>query len=1071
MEVRRRRWLTPVLECALLAVLAPIAQAPLWAGGMVSVQSQRITVTGRVVDIHDQPMPGVRVMEKGTKNGTLSDQDGNYRMSVASGSTLVYTYIGYKSAEMPASTLPQTVVLHEDNELLSEVVVVGYGTQKKLNLTGAVSTLEGEKLTERPLGNVAQGLQSMIPNLNITFSSGKPSTNASVNIRGNTSLNGGSALVLIDGVEGRLEMLNPEDIESVTVLKDAASASIYGARAAFGVLLVTTKKGKADRKTRVSYSNNFSWNTPARLPKMPSSDVWTRAWNQAYINEGGTGYFTDRFLKYVDAHIADPEHNPAVLVDTEGIQSPRYSPSNPGWAYVGNTDWLSEFYRDATFMHQHTLSVSGGKENSRWYFSAGLKDQDGIFRYGNDNYKRYNLTFNYDTGITKWLDLGFSTRYTQTRVDEPQRSNGGSWYYEVYRMFPTLPVFLPNGEFAGMSLNNGNYNVIGRMANSGRATNVGNDLWYTGKFDLHPIEGLSVKGNYTYNKYFSRNKIHSKIIYQTMPEGSETLVAEAPNWVSNGNGENTFKSLNLWAEYVWDINNEHNFKLMGGYNQEGKDYLSMAFKMSDLIDNNIPVSDLAKNYVSNSEGDTRWRVQGLFFRLNYDYLSRYLLEINGRYDGSSKFPPGKRHVFVPSASAGWRISEESFFSPMRSFVDNLKLRASVGMLGNQAISDYFSYLGTLSGGAMGNYLIDGKPLSYLSAPTLPSEVSWEKVVSQNYGLDWGLFRNRLTGSFDYYMRDTKDMIQNVTLPAVLGTGGGKENIADLRTRGWELEISWRETLDDILGDPLTYGLSAGIGDYQAEITKIDNPTGSLAKYYEGQKLGEYWGYITDGFIEDEEEAERMKTVQAFIYGTRWNPGDIRYKDLNGDGVINTGKYTLDDHGDFAIIGNNTPRYSYNIQGNFAWKGFDLWVMFDGVGKRDIWTTSDQLFGFPREIYNGNVFQWHIDNSWTPDHTDAYLPRPSLNNRNIQRQSKYMLNAAYFRLKNVTVGYTLPESLSSRIAMEKMRIYFSGYNLWEKTFMPPFMTPDIMENMKNGGDNSGKEYAFMRNFSFGLSMTF
>lgn len=1033
-------------------------------------------ITGKIVDENGEPIIGANILEKGTaSNGTVSDHDGNFSLKVKNRATLYVSYIGYVEQEI--STVDKTffrIVLKEDAQTLEEVVVVGYGTQKKLNLTGAVASVSGNVLNDRPIGNIAQGLQGIIPNLNITFTSGQPSAGAGINIRGNTSLNGGAALVLIDGVEGDISMLNPQDVESVSVLKDASSAAIYGARAAFGVMLVTTKQGKENQKIKVNYNNNLAWSAPARLPEMPRADVWARAWNDAYASESpGDYYFNDRFLAALDAHIADPEHNPAVLVDTEGIQSPNYTPSNPGWAYVGNTDWIHEFYKDAAFMQQHNVNISGGSERSRYYLSAGFKDQNGIFRYGNDNYKRYNLAFTFDTKLADWLDIGFSTKYNYTNNNEPYRDGATSskvWYYEVYRMFPTLPVFLPNGDFAGMSLSKGNFNVIGHMAKAGRRIHTGNDMWYTGRFDLHPLEGLSIKGNYTLNKYFQRKKVHRKTVYQTMPEGVDAIEGETPNSVSNGNSENTYQTLNVWAEYNWDIDNLHNFKIMGGYNQEGKEYRGLSFKMSDLFDNETPISDLAINYTSNSETDTRWRVQGLFYRINYDFNSRYLLEINGRYDGSSKFPSGKRHVFVPSASAGWRVSEERFFSPFKNVVDNLKLRASVGVLGNQAISSYFSYIASLNGGAMTNYMLNGEPLTYLSAPSLPNNVTWEKVVSKDVGIDWALFGSRLSGSFDYYIRDTKDMIRAVTLPAVLGTDGGQENIADMRTKGWELEVSWKDKINDAFGSPFSYSLSAGLSDYQAEITKFNNPTGSLSLYYKGQKLGEYWGYVTDGFIENEHEAARMNYIQKFIYHS-WKPGDIRYRDLNNDGEINTGRNSLDDPGDRTIIGNSTPRYRYNFQASVGWKGFDLWVMFDGVGKRDIWTSSDQFWGFPRGIYNGNIFQYHIDNTWSPERPNAYYPRKSLNNRNIQRQSKYLLNAAYLRLKGATLGYTFPKQYTSKFSVEQMKLYVSGNNLWEKTYMPPFMTPDIAESLSDGGANSGKEYAFMRNFSVGLNITF
>lgn len=423
-------------------------------------------VKGTIVDVNGQPLPGVNITVQGTTTGVTTDLSGSFTLRIRDGkrALLVASYIGFstKKVWVSAETGFLKIMLEESSASLNEVVVVGYGTQKKLNLTGAVTTASGEILENRPIGNIAQGLQGMVPNLNITFNSGQPNKAANINIRGNTSLNGGNALVLVDGVEiSDLSLINPQDVESVSVLKDASAAAVYGARAAFGVMLITTKKGARNQKTKVSYSNNLSWSSPARLPEMPRSDIWARMWNKAYeYDTPGGYYFNEKFMEKLDAHIADPEHNPAILVDTEGIQNSNYSPSNPGWAYVGNTDWLSEFYQKSAFMQQHNVSLSGGTERNNYYASIGFKDQSGIFRYGNDSYKRFNLAFNFDTKLTSWLNVSFATRMSNIKNDEPYMDNGGSssqtWYYEVYRMYPTLSIFLPNGDFAGMYLNSGN---------------------------------------------------------------------------------------------------------------------------------------------------------------------------------------------------------------------------------------------------------------------------------------------------------------------------------------------------------------------------------------------------------------------------------------------------------------------------------------------------------------------------------------------------------------------------------------------------------------------------------------
>ena len=546
----------------------------------VPVEIKEYTVKGTVVDASGQPLPGVNITVQGTTNGVTTDLSGGFTLRIRDGkrALLVASYIGFSTRKVWVSgeTNSLKIMLEESSASLNEVVVVGYGTQKKLNLTGAVTTASGEILENRPIANIAQGLQGMVPNLNITFNSGQPNEAAKINIRGNTSLNGGNALILVDGVEiSDLSLINPQDVESVSVLKDASAAAVYGARAAFGVMLVTTKKGNRNQKTRVTYNNNLSWSSPARLPEMPRSDVWARMWNKAYeYDTPGGYYFNEKFMEKLDAHIADPEHNPAILVDTEGIQNSNYSPSNPGWAYVGNTDWLSEFYQKSAFMQQHNVSLSGGTERNNYYASIGFKDQSGIFRYGNDSYKRFNLAFSFDTKLTNWLDVSFVTRMSNIKNDEPYMDNGGSsaqtWYYEVYRMYPTLSIFLPNGDFAGMYLNSGNYNVIGKMALAGRNKKETWDQWYIGRFDLHPLKGLSIKGDYSWNRYSTVQKFHRKEIKQTFPEGGPEWIIETPNYVRNYNSNNIYHAINVWAEYKTSFNDVHNISVMGGYNQEEK---------------------------------------------------------------------------------------------------------------------------------------------------------------------------------------------------------------------------------------------------------------------------------------------------------------------------------------------------------------------------------------------------------------------------------------------------------------------------------------------------------------------
>lgn len=1040
---------------------------------VVAADGQTSNLSGIVSD-EMGPVMGASVIIKGTTNGTITDLDGNFTLNdVRKGEVIVISFIGYASQEVVFNGQSSLrVALKEDTQKLDEVVVVGYGTQKKVNLTGAIAMTDGDIMENRAIGGTAQGLQGVIPNLNIDFNSGKPDATTQFNVRGNTSLNGGGALILVDGVETEdISLINPQDIASVSVLKDAASASIYGARAAFGVVLITTKKGGKNQKVKVNYNNNFSWSTPSHLPESANSLDWANAVNQANINQGGGAVFNNKFMSALEAHHNDPINNPGILVDREGIQNSAHTATNPGWAYVSNTDWFDEFYTTA-FMQQHNASISGGSEKNAYYGSVGYKDQNGLFQHGTDKYKRINMSFNFETSVTDWLDLRFATKYNRSETDEPSSgvyADMGSFYHEVYRMFPTVPMYLENGDYAGMEGNGFNKNVAGRMAQGGRTTNNRDDFWYTGAITIRPMKGLVVKADYTGNKFFRSYKQHAKTIYQTMPEGAPSLTVVNPNGVSQTKFNNTYQAFNAWAEYEKSIK-DHNMKLMMGYNQESKELTDFGGTSTNLFINNIPVSDLAANFKNISEGGTIWAVQGAFFRANYDYMGKYLLEVNGRYDGSSKYMEGNRWGFFPSASAGWRLSEEKFFEPARNVFDNVKLRASTGLLGNQVTDGNFQYIGSL-GSANLNYVMDGKPVTGLTPATLAStNITWEKVLTNNFGLDLGVLNNRLTASFDYYVRYTQGMVRNKTYPGVIGTTGGKENVADMRTNGWELSLQWQDQIASVLGKPMKYSVSLGLSDAFSKITKYDNPTGALSDFYKGKNMGEIWGYVTDGFIMTEEEAKQMATIQGVISKT-WLPGDIRYADLNGDGVIDYGNNTLSNSGDKKVIGNTTPRYRFNIQGSASWRNFDLRVLFEGVAKRDLWMGSSVFWGYTDNVWQQNINQYHIENSWSEENPNAFYPRPLWGTRSKQIQTKYLMNGAYIRLKDITLSYTIPKSVLSKLKIEQVRVFASGANLWEASGLPPFLNPEQTGTNVDGSNNEGKVYPFSRSYSCGVNLTF
>ncbi|WP_430812888.1 MULTISPECIES: SusC/RagA family TonB-linked outer membrane protein [unclassified Carboxylicivirga] len=1035
-------------------------------------QPQGKTVSGSVVDAAGDPIPGASVVIAGTTTGTISDMNGRFTLSgVPEEAVLNVSFIGMNSAKV--STAGQStfrIVLEEEILGLDEVVVVGYGTQKKVNLTGAVGTASGEVLESRPITNVGQGLQGVIPNLNVTSANGAPGTGSSFNIRGGTSLNGGSALVLVDGVQTDLNLINPQDVESVSVLKDAAAASIYGARAAFGVVLITTKQGNRDSKTKVNYNNNFSWSKPTRLPEMPTSYQWAQAMNNMSINDGQGEFFTPNQMELIKAHLDDPVNNPGVFVDDSGIMHPAHTAENPGWGYVGNTNWFEELYKDNAFMQQHNASIQGGGEKSNFYGSLGYHGQNGLYRHGDEKYDRYNLTFNYTQDVSDWLELGFSTKYIRTKNDDPNLENAGmaNPQYETYRTFPTVVMYLPDGNYAGMEGRRFNKNVAARMATAGRNIKEVDDLWFTGKFKMTPTEGWTVQGDYTVNKWFRTIQNHRKVGYQKMPNGESDLVFNTPNKYYMARNADMYSALNVWTQYNKELG-AHGFSVMAGYNQESKQHTGMTVNTENLYLNDVPLLHMANDLKSAREPGSEWAVQGVFARLNYDFASKYLVEVNGRYDGSSKYREGNRWGFFPSASLGWRISEEGFFAPLRSTVDNLKFRFSLGELGNQVTNGNFDYVASVNG-YMVDYIINSQQLVGISQPSLPNlNTSWERVMNYNVGLDWNLFENKLFGSFDYYIRETTGMVQNKAYPAVLGASGGKENIADMRTNGWELSLDWRDEVSDVLGKPLTYSVGIGLSDSYSEITKYDNPTGALGDWYEGRRLGEIWGYRTQGHIMTEAEAQEQGTRQSAI-SKNWRIGDIVYADLNNDGVVNYGDNTLSNSGDKEIIGNSTPRYRFNFRSSVKWRGFDLRIFFEGIAKRDVWLNSFMFWGYSGQWWSA-ITKYHYDNTWSLDNPDGYFIA-SNKGQNKQVQTKYLQNGAYIRLKELSLSYTIPKRLTDKIGIGNARVFVSGQNLWDATGLLPDIDPEIANVSYTGGDvGDGFKYPYSRTISGGLSVSF
>lgn len=1050
----------------LSAISAGTAYAvPKWGTAGVKEIQQNGVCNGVVTDTTGETVIGASVVVKGTTNGTITGLDGDFSLSgVTKGSILVLSFVGYQNTEVKWNGQPLTIVLKEDTKVLDEVVVVGYGTQKKANLSGAVAAVDGKVLQDRPITNIGQGLQGVVPNLNITMNNGgAPGATSSFNIRGNTSLNGGSPLVLVDNVQMDANLVNPDDIESISVLKDAASASIYGARAAYGVILITTKKGKKSDKPTVSLSATGYWQSPALTFHNVNSMQYLTMMDEAYQNDGGSGhYFKSQVYQYAEDYFNGKYDSP-VFFDT-AYDTYKYG-------YCGNTDWWDELYK-TSFSQIYTANISGGNDRTTYYASVSMNDQGGILKAGDDKYNKYNANVNISSNITKWLNVSAKIAHTYTDELHPTGGttamnstaySGLSSYSGMMKgdLSPLMPVKHPDGHYAGQ----GSYtNPVAIMEQGGNAQYKQNDLWMTGAVKITPIKGLVINADYTWNFYGKSSNQHVQNFYDyTAVPGTENYYPWTnPSSVTVTNNDDYYNAFNAFAEYTFSLKEKHNFKVMVGYNQENKHKKYHYAGRKNLIDSSNPSLNLAYGDMAMNGSETHWSVNGFFARINYDYKGKYLLELNGRYDGSSKFPHGDRYAFFPSASVAWRVSEEKFWEPIRGWFDNFKLRASYGSLGNQALDESrygnFPYLATYGINTKYGALLNGTRPVAVSVPGLVSaSFTWETVNQIDFGFDASFFGGRLNTSFDWYRRNTKDMLTaGQALPAVLGTSVPQENAADMKTVGWEVSLEWNDRLSNGFG----YHIKGVLSDYQASITKFSNPTKLLGTHYVGEKLNEIWGYVSNGLFQSDEDAKAAD--QSYLSGGSWGAGDVKYEDLNNDGKIDIGKNTLDDSGDRKIIGNSTPRYSYGITAGFDYKGFDFEMFWQGIGKRDYWLGGSQFWGFTDEWCTPLTSSLDY---WTEDNRDAYFPRLhhyGVNGGNHQVSTRYLQNAAYLRLKNVVLGYTIPRSITEKVKISRLRVFVQGENLLTFTPLIDSYDPETLNNMT---------YPINKKISVGLNLTF
>lgn len=1058
-------------------------------------QNSKIEITGTVIDENGLPLPGANIIEKGTNNGISCDFDGKFSLKVNNEESIIQiSFISYLSQELKVGKLRNfTVKLFPESKALDEVVVVGYGVQKKVNVTGSISTIKAEEFQNNLGTSTGQLLQGIAPNLNVTLSDGDINNEASINIRGIGSINGGNPLILIDGVEGNINRLNPRDIESITVLKDAASASIYGARASFGVILVTTKKAK-EGEIKINYTNNFGWSTPTiRTDNFITDGLeWARLSDKLSLLENTSTYlgYTAEDYAYLEARKLDPSL-PSVLIKTvNGVE--RY-------VHYGNTDWWNTIFEDRQAQSEHNLNFSGGSEKFKFYLSGRYQNRKGIYKINPDVLDTYTIRNRINIKPKEWLEIGnsinvFNKRYTHPATNTRNvngADNSEDWRKYTYHASPLYLPTNPDGSLIIKGAYTNNRDIAdGTFADLIYGKSKGEEkdfeIFNTTNFVLSPFDGFKIKGDYSF-----RNRNQSEWVriistpYTNQPNGVGVSLYKPNSQVYKElERKSLYQAINAYGEYKLKLSEDIGTTVLAGFNQEWNTFKRNIASRNGNISETLNSFNLATGeniFLTSTEEE--WAIRAAFYRFSFDIYKKYLIEFNGRFDLSSRFPKEDRLGYFPSASVGWIISKENFWQKLNTPINEFKLRASYGELGNQNVGPY-DYISTFSVN-QSNYIVEDAQINYLTSPQpVSSNFTWERAKSTNLGVDLSVFKNKLTTSFDWFQRDVRDMLtQGRQLPSVFGANEPDENAADLRTRGFELTLAWKDQFK-LGSSDFKYNASFVLGDSRTFITKFDNPNGDINQFYVGKELGEIWGYTVEGFFQTDDEylnhADQTLVNQRITNNYLINhpvAGDIKFADLNGDGVISPGSQTLDNHGDLKRIGNTNPRYNYGVRLGFEYKGFDLNVFGQGIVKRD-WNpgTDNGYFWGPFSRQYNNFYPQSIEaNSWTPENPNAYFPRlavyadrggPYEGGQLGVNSDKYLQNAAYFRIKNITIGYSLPKKLIEKLKIDNVRFYATGMNLF--TFSPLYKNnPDRTVDPEQLGN--GNAYPFTKTYAFGIDV--
>ena len=1025
------------------ALLAGSPQMAFAEANDVQAVMQTSVVKGRILDSTGEPIIGASIIEKGTTNGTITDIDGNFSLSVSSSKAiLVVSYLGYKSVELSASDKKlNEIVLKEDTEMLDEVVVVGYGAVKKSDLTGAVASVSTKELTAAGISSAAGAMQGVVPGVNIQRSSNKPGSGYNILIRGLNTVSGSTKpLIVIDGVPGaELENINPDDIEKIDILKDASSTAIYGSRATNGVVIVTTKRGKAGAP-KVSYDGSVGFKNYMNAPDMMDGQQYVQlAREYSRATKGNGEYVSDDKIFSASELVAIENNN-----------------------YM---DWFDALTSTA-WMNSHTLSVSGGTEKSSYVASAGYHNEDGCLQP--QFYKRYNLRAAVDVTPNDYFKFGVSLYGTFS----DQETGNEDGLQTIYRLRPTYhPTNLVTGE-QEFKYGSGQFNPFVTQKNQS---------WRYKKYDVlsnlfvefNPIKNLALRSTFSPDLQFIDYGMYAGA-YTKRNQGSQATAWYEKTTILNWVWDNM-------VTYNFDLMKDHHFDLTGVYSMTeyqnefmrgdgaGLSYNSLWY----ALQNGAKTNKTQSKYIKTS-------LMSYLARLNYNYKGKYYVTASMRYDGSSKFPKSSRFGFFPSVSAGWQIAQERFMNSTRHWLDGLKLRASYGVIGNQNINPYtFTPSMSVNNKATSWIIDDTYVTSISSLPALVSQnFTWEKVGTINVGLDVNLFNNRLSGVFEWYQRNTNGMLApGVQLPAVVGASAPYQNTADMRTRGWELSLNWRDQIGKV-----GYRIGFNLSDYKSEIIKYDDnaATKLLSSYYPGQTLGEIWGYVVDGYytVDDfvDTSSWQLKEGVTSINGYNVRPGDVKFKNLRDDdtstNVITSGDNTFDNPGDRKVIGNTTPRYQYGINLGMNYAGFDLNVILQGTGKRDYWISNVLTFPMNGDnfvpLFEGLSDYWmpkDPDNGdWSAVNPNAKYPRIYGNRgnsgSNLRQSDKYLSDASYLRIKNITLSYKLPKKWVNQIFLNQMKAFVSIENVATFTSLPSGIDPERIE----------WNYPAFRTVSFGVNIT-